>query len=300
MRGHHSISAALGRRAVLTIGASVAAWFVSFASAADLHVTVLTAAGERVDGATVCAGTSENPSQYGTTTTNFDGIATLRSVPTGLVHVTAHRLDHGVQVTHQMGSAQQSIAIRLPVAPTSRACGAAAAGGLNAPPHIDPRAASIALPNVRLQPSAPPLVSLKEEYCFGALGAQCGGAQMGIPLAALCAAGYCRINAGSWEHDECCWAHPRGMACQVGPLDHVLGHDGHCVAEWNKALSRLQAGLNWARQVDFNKPNRTGRVVFSDYCAPAGSRVHQDDVRYCCSRQADRMPWLPAQQRVCQ
>ncbi len=283
----------------------------SAVSAAELRVTVVGALGQPISEATVCAGTPQNPRQYGSATTNSQGVATFRNLPAGNLHVIAHRLNSGERVVHAMGSGMQQITVRLPVEATGTTCGAVPTPGSapisnsdqpEPPPRqFDPRLSDIQRQQsgASLQPIQPPQISLREEYCFGALGAQCGGAQFGLPIAALCAGGRCQINAGSWEHDECCFANPRGMACQVGPADYVLGHDGKCVNEWNKALARLQAGLNWIRQVDFLKPNRTGKVVFADYCAPAGSRVHQDDVRYCCSRQADRTSRLPAHERIC-
>lgn len=163
------------------------------------------------------------------------------------------------------------------------------AGGSPAPsPSVTP--GKVTPPSGSLRPGTVGPISGKVEHCFGALGAQCGGAQFGLPVAALCSLGSCQINAGSWEHDQCCWDHPAGMACRAGPADGILGHDGNCVAEWNKALGRLQAGLNWRRSIDFNRPNATGQVNFPEYCAPRNTMVHQDDVRYCCSRAATAVP----------
>lgn len=52
------------------------------------------------------------------------------------------------------------------------------------------------------QPSA---AADQGERCFGALGMECGPQSNLLPTA-LCALGQCKINGGSWEHDECCWA----------------------------------------------------------------------------------------------
>ncbi len=297
---------ALARRALFTVCAIAAASCASVAHGGDLHVTVLTPTGQPANATTVCAGTAQRPTQYGSATANASGIAILRNVPAGPVQVTAHFGQNGQVLVHQVGSAaQESITMRLPAAPTMKTCGAVPGTpgtALPGNPRIEssepPAPTSFQLGNVerptrQLTPSTFPRVPVKTEYCFGALGAQCGGAQHNLPTTALCAAGHCQINAGSWEHDECCFANPKGMACQVGPVDYVTGHDGKCVNEWNKALARLGAGLNWTRRIDFNKPNSTGKVEFAAYCAPTGTRVLLEDVRYCCSRQADPVPVLP-------
>jgi hypothetical protein len=129
--------------------------------------------------------------------------------------------------------------------------------------------------------------------CFGALGMDCGFPLEGLRLkVALCGPPGCLINGGSWEHDECCVQHPQGMACRRGPADAVLGNDGHCVAEWNKAVTLATLGLNWFRKVDFNECNTSGHVVFNEYCALKGSIVRKDDVKYCCSKSASTLDAL--------
>lgn len=275
------------------------------AAAADLHVTVQTPTGQLAGGAAVCAGVPQNPAQYASATTSSSGTVVLRNLPTGPVQIIAQSGGNGRVVVHQMGAgSQQSLVIRLPIAPTPQSCGASQGGGLisnpqlgptlpDSPPTLRPSIGEARPPKVELKPSVAKPVSAKVEYCFGALGAQCGLPQANLPTTALCAAGHCQINAGSWEHDECCFANPGGMACTAGPLDYLTGHNGRCVKEWNKALSRLAAGLNWTRPIDFNEPNGSGRVNFSKYCAPTGTRLHADDVRYCCSRQADPVPPPP-------
>lgn len=298
--------AALARRIAFT-ACLVAASCASTSYAGDLRVTVLSPSGQPANGATVCAGTSLQPTQYGVASANSAGVALLRNVPPGSVQVTAHLGQSGKTLAHQMGSATQaSITLQLASGVAFSPCQFSLTPanpqlGGSQPAEPEPLRVGEARPPIaqlsRITP--PPPIAVRKEYCFGALGAQCGGAQQGIPTTALCLGGQCQINAGSWEHDECCFAHPGGMACQAGPLDYVTGHNGKCVNEWNKALARLQAGLNWTRRVDFNKPNSTGRVEFSEYCAPAGARVHRDDVRYCCSRQADQMPLLSGNVRVC-
>ncbi len=127
--------------------------------------------------------------------------------------------------------------------------------------------------------------TVKQEFCFGAVGAQCG-VQQG--LAGFCAGGRCPVNAGSWEHDECCWKNPNGLACKDGPLDYLAPtrHRNVCAAEWDKAVAHWVGGLNWWRDVNFRKANTTGVVVHGDYCAPAGTIILAADARKCCSRSA--------------
>lgn len=310
------------RRSLRSVAISLAAFAcASMATAGDLTVMVRTAVGEPASGATVCAGTPQQPTQFGAVTTDAAGKAILRNVPAGAVQVTAHQGPNGLVQALQMSAASQSISMRLPIALTNRTCGTpsdattsplfggSAAGAVITEPQVSAspnfKIDKSQLPNKDIVLSAIPPIGVRKEYCFGALGAQCGGAQYNLPTHALCALGKCKINAGSWEHDECCYANPRGMACQAGPLDYVTGHSGACVNEWNKALARLNANLNWTRPVDFNRPNSSGRVEFALYCAPTGTPVHRDDVRYCCSRQADPAPalsvtTLPSSQlRVC-
>lgn len=136
------------------------------------------------------------------------------------------------------------------------------------------------------------------ERCFGALGMECGPQSNLLPTA-LCGAGICRINAGSWEHDECCWANRNsGKSCI--PTAQSPGQAPVCNASWQKALSRLSGGWSWTRQVDFSRYNATGKVERSLYCAVKGSLIHKDDVKYCCSRSA-RMQTFPgnANARLC-
>jgi hypothetical protein len=126
------------------------------------------------------------------------------------------------------------------------------------------------------------LCGRRVDFCFGGLGQRCGITKEGFdtPLA-LCVAGRCYVNAGSWIHDECCWRFPNGIACRAGP---DRPHDGHCVTEFGKAVSHLALGYNWRRNVDFNVPNTTGNVTFVQYCAPNGTIVHRSDVARCCGR----------------
>jgi hypothetical protein len=122
------------------------------------------------------------------------------------------------------------------------------------------------------------------ERCFGALGMECGP-QSNLMPTALCALGYCKINGGSWEHDECCWAN-KGSGKLCIPTASSPGAAQVCNASWQKALSRITGGWNWTRQVDFNRRNASGKVERSRYCATKDARVHKGDVEYCCSGQA--------------
>ena len=123
----------------------------------------------------------------------------------------------------------------------------------------------------------------REDFCFGGLGERCGITKEGLNTPyALCSNGVCWINTGSWIHDQCCWQFPNGYACRAGP---TAAHDGHCVTEFSKAVNHLAIGYRWTRNVDFNQPNRTGTVVFAQYCAVNGTIVHRLDVTaHCCGR----------------
>ena len=128
------------------------------------------------------------------------------------------------------------------------------------------------------------LCGRRVDFCFGGLGQRCGITKEGLttPLA-LCAAGICWINAGSWIHDECCWRFPNGYACRGGPQDV---NDGNCANEFALAVAHLAAGYNWTRRVNFNERTLTGVVRFNEYCAPTGTIVHRNNVNRCCTRMA--------------
>lgn len=143
-------------------------------------------------------------------------------------------------------------------------------------------------------PQAATVATQKQEFCFGALGAGCGGAQHNLPVLALCANGRCYINAGSWAHDECCWRNPNGYVCKDGPFDLVTNQGANaCRADFDKAVAHLSGGLNWSRSISFQRANTTGVVVHTEYCAPDGTVLKRQDARYCCSRAA-RTLRLPA------
>ena len=152
---------------------------------------------------------------------------------------------------------------------------------------------------------AVPARAQEGERCFGAVGAECG-AQSGLTQVALCGPLKCAINGGSWEHDECCWKHryvlKDGKSCvSAGPNQPPSAGEAQvCNSSWQKALSRTGGGWSWYRQVDMNKKNASGKVVFNSYCASKGARVHQGDVEYCCSKKAVKpsVPDVPSA-RIC-
>jgi len=118
------------------------------------------------------------------------------------------------------------------------------------------------------------------DSCFGAIGSRCGitSEPFDTPFS-LCVSNRCLTNAGSWDHDECCWQFPNGKLCRAPGAPH----DGRCAAELSKAISRLSAGYNWRSDIDFNTQNTTGVVVRTTFCAPPGTIVHRNDVDRCCS-----------------
>lgn len=125
--------------------------------------------------------------------------------------------------------------------------------------------------------------------CFGAVAINCTGL---IPndwivqpeewMHGGCLDGWCWINAGSWAHDQCCFTTPGGRWCG-GPLSALnLG----CVASWNRAVHRVEHGLNWRRYVNMCRVNTNGIVNFAEYCAPGGTIIANGDQNRCCSGMA--------------
>ncbi|HVT45019.1 MAG TPA: carboxypeptidase-like regulatory domain-containing protein [Thermoanaerobaculia bacterium] len=241
----------------------------------------VTRAGVAVANATVCVGTSLDRNLFFQAATDAQGRVNFPQVPREPFVVTARA---------GSGGAQQSFA---PASPTSLplmsvTIAVPASGGPSCPTTPAGPARRLGPTNFVL-PTAPPVTSVQlqnNQKCFGALGAQCGQPQGLLPPTALCANGSCLVNGGSWDHDECCFRNPRGMACQAGPLDAVTGHDGNCVASWNKALRLVSKGLNWRRNADFQRTNGTGTVEFNLYCAPANTLLPPADAAKCCSRQS--------------
>jgi len=143
--------------------------------------------------------------------------------------------------------------------------------------------------------------SERVEYCLGAVGSQCGqSGQMWSSCTPIpsdnppSGNGSCSVSGASWEHDSCCFRNPDGFMCDAGPEGDFL----KCGAEFITAIKRMASGLEWKRDIDYSKANTTGRVVFEDYCAPAGWILHVNDVQYCCSNKAKNyIPFTYASQR---
>lgn len=126
------------------------------------------------------------------------------------------------------------------------------------------------------------------DYCFGAVGQQCGGITFsGVDFAACTPYAYvtnhsvCAVSAGSMTHDPCCADHPNGKMCGTTPEDPDV-----CKSQWDRAVHRFFWGYQWVRIVDRTVPNTSGDVVRADYCAKAGQGLHKNDVEFCCSRDA--------------
>ena len=68
-----------------------------------------------------------------------------------------------------------------------------------------------------------------ENQCFGAVGSRCGGTpsswSVDIPpfVQLGCRGDRCWTNAGSWEHDECCFRNKGGVACNLPHADDGSG-----------------------------------------------------------------------------
>jgi hypothetical protein len=130
------------------------------------------------------------------------------------------------------------------------------------------------------------------QRCYGAIGNNCGVAD-GFNFG-FCAGNLCMINAGSWEHDECCIKHRQNGPSTVqgscsppasgAPPPHV------CQTEFNKAAAHLAApGLTWTRTVSTSKAIcGTGEldVVHADMCNLSGGTLGCADKKYCCSGSA--------------
>lgn len=139
------------------------------------------------------------------------------------------------------------------------------------------------------------------ERCFGAVGLECGQPPPNVPDA-LCLGNACLINAGSWKHDECCWEQKvsgSGKSC----ISFALNTPAEvCADSWAKAWNRVTFGQSWRRTLNLSKRSTTGEVVFDEYCAEPGARLHKDDAWFCCDKKGVSMPSTPAPNpntRVC-
>lgn len=142
-----------------------------------------------------------------------------------------------------------------------------------------PNEDSIPIPTSSCTPSC----GTAEDQCLGVIGLACQG--IGLPNGVVggCLGDSCWINAGSWEHDECCMRNPQGLGCGLERLTEGEG----CEESWNKAIALTLAGLSWRRELDRCRHSRT--VDFSAYCAPGGTELEAIDVNKCCSGRAVRI-----------
>lgn len=246
---------------------------------AGLRVAV-TRAGQPAAGATVCVGTTSDRNAFFQGVTDGQGRVAFASVPGEAFVVTARLGDRGASESFSIarpgGVPFFSAAITLPQAPGGPSCPTTPAGPNRRIGAGVPAAAA------RITPFPIPtsVVLNLGKPCFGALGMDCGGAQGPIPVTALCANGTCFINGGSWDHDECCFRSPGGVACN---LPHPDDGTGTCGAFFAKAARLAAKGIFWSRRIDFSERNSTGRVVFAEYCAPPNSLLPPGDVAKCCS-----------------
>ncbi len=244
-----------------------------------LQVTV-TSAGQPAAGATVCVGTSSDRNQFFQGATDGRGRVSFPGVPAEPFVVTARLGNRGAaesfSVARPGGVPFFSAAVSLPQAPGGPSWPTTPAG----PPRRIGSGVAAAAARITPIPVPTSIVLNLGKPCFGALGMDCGGAQGPIPVTALCANGTCFINGGSWDHDECCFRSPGGVACN---LPHPDDGTGTCGAFFAKAARLAAKGIFWSRRIDFSERNSTGRVVFAEYCAPANSLLPPGDVSKCCS-----------------
>ncbi len=250
--------------------------------ALTVHVT---RAGAAAASATVCIGVANDLNLHDQGTTDAQGNARFSSVPRDAFMVTANQAGRG---------AQRSVAPASPNVPLLRIDLALPASGGPARPStaagsartLGPRISREQVPRLTAPVTLPSIPTARTEFCFGAIGAECGQPQANLPGAALCRLGVCFINGGSWEHDECCFDHRSGETCDFNPLHAAeAARDRACVAAWNKAVRLTSKGLSWSRAVDFTRGNSTGTVEFALYCAAANTWVPPEDANKCCSGQ---------------
>jgi len=244
-----------------------------------VHVT---RAGAPVANATVCIGTTSAANLFFQGSTDNQGNVRFSSVPREPFVATANQSGRGTRNAVSPASPNVSV-LRIDLAlPASGGptCPSAGPGSALIRPRIRD------LPVTTPVSPLPTITAARTEFCFGAIGAECGQPQADLPGAALCRAGVCFINGGSWEHDECCVGHRSGMTCDFDPSHQTeAARDPTCVAAWNKAVRLTTKGLSWRRSVDFNRGNRSGTVEFALYCAPANTLVPPEDGNKCCSGQ---------------
>jgi len=229
----------------------------------------------------VCVGTAQDPNQFFQGVTDGQGRVSFSPVPGESFVVTARSGNRGASqgftFATPAGLPFFNVSIALPASAGGPACPTTPAGP-------DRRiGAGIPAAFAKITPIVLPtgIVLNLGKRCFGALGANCGQPQGLIPQSALCANGTCFINGGSWDHDECCFRHTGGIACN---LPHPDDGSGTCGPEFAKAIRLATKGLLWARRIDFNETNSTGIVNHAEYCAAANTLVPPEDASKCCSR----------------
>lgn len=253
-----------------------------------VHVT---RAGAPAVNATVCVGVPGNLNLHGQGTTDAQGNVRFSEVPSPPFVTTANQAGRGAQRSIASTSPNVPVPPNVPLlridlalpASGGPACPSTGAGSART---LGPRISRDQVPRLTAPVTLPSIPTARTEFCFGAIGAECGQPQADLPGAALCRLGVCFINGGSWEHDECCFDHRSGETCDFNPLHAAeAARDRACVAAWNKAVRLTSKGLSWSRAVDFNRGNSTGTVEFALYCAAANTFVPPEDGNKCCSRQ---------------
>ncbi|MBE7418840.1 MAG: carboxypeptidase regulatory-like domain-containing protein [Ideonella sp.] len=257
-----------------------------------LRVRVTNASnGAAVANATVCIGVASNLNQFHRGSTDPQGNVRFDSVPREPFVATANVSGRGTQRSFAPASPNLSLLNIELVLPESGgpSCGSTGAGSARS---LGPDTANIRRQAAERLRNAPALSRLPEptnvrtEHCFGAVGAECGQPQTGLPATAACASGTCLVNGGSWDHDECCFRNRHVAWCELDPARQLeAAKHSTCTAAWNKAVRLTTKGLSWSRAVDFSRGNRTGTVEFALYCAPANTLVPPEDGSKCCSRQ---------------
>lgn len=256
----------------------------------SLQVQVRDAAGRPVPNATVCAGTANDRASRGFAKTNANGLAIVAlATPSGspiAMVVTANLGTRGAAVT-TTGIAAPMLTLPAsggPACPentTQVGPGRFVVDGTTIRDHINEVA--------RDRPELIGPINMAPERCFGAAGTGCNDSIGGV---GTCIGGSCTINAGSWQHDECCLRNRSGGMCdgkfeEIFTAQGVGGPPQVCQAEFNMAFSRVGTPLSWRRQINVNTVNNSGTVDFTNYCAPAGSFMPRGEAnRFCCSRQA--------------
>jgi hypothetical protein len=250
-------------------------------AAATFEVVVKRADGSPAAGAVVCLGTTLDLNQFDQKTADGAGRVSFGTVPPTPFRITAALDGRGRQEDRtSLASLSFGLAtLTLPAAAGGPSCPSTPSGAERT--LVNRTAISESFTSVTTPTTA--ITQLQRtEFCFGALGNRCGQPQGPIPPTALCTAGRCFINGGSWDHDECCFAHPQGKACRLPEL----AHDGNCVTAWDKALRLTGKGLMWQRSINFAEGNTTGRVDFAKYCAPANALLNPADANRCCAGSA--------------